>query len=67
MRQLARRAQGRVIDFLEQRLDWDVVNASVSEEDDYDRGRVLVLSITAEYDLDEDDGEYRHDPRREEQ
>jgi len=62
VRQLARRAQGRVIDFLEQRLGWDVVEANVVEAEDYDGGRVLELSITAEYVLDDDGSEYRRKP-----
>jgi len=68
MRQLARRAQGAVIDFLEQRLGWDVVEAQVAEDESYhDSSRVLVLSITAEYQLDDDENEYRHDPGEEAQ
>ncbi len=65
MRQLARRAQGRLIDFIQQRLDWDVIDVRVEEDEGYhDDPTVLRIELTAEYELEEDN-EYRRDGREE--
>lgn len=66
MRQLARRAQGRVIDFIQQRLGWEVVDAHVEEVEGYrDEADVVRLEIAAEFELDDDPSEYRYDPSKE--
>ena len=66
MKQLVRRAQGEVIDFLEQRLGWNVITSQVEElqghRDDPD---VLRLTLTAEFEL-ESGSEYRYDSKRSE-
>ena len=66
MRQLARRAQGRLIDFVQQRLGWDVVDVTIEEDQGYhDDPAVLRIKLVAEYELEEEDDDYRYDPREE--
>lgn len=62
MNHRARRTQGELIDFIEQRLGWDVTESRIDEDEGFrDEDPVLRLSIEAELKLDGDDG-YRHDP-----
>lgn len=62
MRQLARRAQGRLIDFIQQRLGWEVVDVALEEHEGHrDEPTVLRIELAAEYELDDEDSEYRRD------
>ena len=64
MKHQARRTQGEVIDFLEQRCGWDVVEATLEEDEGFRDGEptTLELMVVAEFELDDADSDYRHDP-----
>lgn len=61
MRHQGRRAQGEVIDFIEQQLGWEVVETRVEEDDGFrDDPPVLELEIRAELELEEEN-DFRYD------
>lgn len=63
MKQQGRRTQGEVIDYIEQRLGWEVTDSRLEEHKSYrDEPGVLRLEIHAELELEDDENPYRYDP-----